>query len=371
MDEARLGPDGPTVSKLGLGTAQFGTRVDRPQAARLLDRFLADGGTLVDTADIYGRELGPGEGGLGTSERLLGEVMRGRRSHVFLASKVGQASRLYPADDEVGLSPDRIRAAVDASLRRLDTDWIDLYQCHLWDPYTPVEDTLGALSDLVTEGKIRFIGVSNWDGWQVVDGAWKASHMHLPAIVSNQLWYNLIDRRIENSVIPACRQVGVAVVAYGAIAQGFLTGRYPRGSFRGHTGGRFAPDGLLPDRSWKGLATTSGWNIVEAVAAVAHELSLSASVVAVRWLLDTGGADVVLLGPRDDHQLADLLAATEAVLSPEARDRLTAVSEPDATYPRSFTETYSRRDSPFFGGMVVAAPPGPPEAQSSSENEPH
>jgi aryl-alcohol dehydrogenase-like predicted oxidoreductase len=368
VDEAELGPQGPVVSRLGLGTAQFGTQVDGAQAARLLDRFLADGGTLVDTADVYGREsIGSGQRGPGASERLLGEVLRGRRSRVFLASKVGQATRIDPGDDEVGLSPSRIRSAVDASLRRLNTDWIDLYQCHLWDPYVPVEDTLGALSDLVTDGKIRSIGVSNWDGWQVVDGAWKASHLSRPAIVSNQLWYNLIDRRIENSVIPACRKVGVAIVAYGAIAQGFLAGGYRRSS-RGDPGGRFSPEGLLPDRTWAGLATTRGWSIVEAVAAVADELSLSPSVVALRWLLDSGGADVVLLGPRNDDQLADLLGVTDAVLPPEARERLTEVSEPDATYPRSFTETYSRRESPYFGGMVVGPQADPPAASLSREN---
>jgi aryl-alcohol dehydrogenase-like predicted oxidoreductase len=371
VDESRLGLQGPIVSRLGLGTAQFGTLVDRQHAARLLDRFLAAGGTLVDTADIYGRESsGSGQRGPGASESLLGDVLRGRRSRVFLASKVGQASRLDPGYDEVGLSPSRIRAAVDASLRRLNTDWIDLYQCHLWDPYMPVEDTLGALSDLVTDGKIRFIGVSNWDGWQVVDAAWKASRLSRPAIVSNQLWYNLVDRRIENSVIPACRQVGVAIVAYGAIAQGFLAGGYRRSS-RGDRdpGGRFSPEGLLPDRSWAGLATTRGWSIVEAVAGVADELGLSPSVVALRWLLDSGGADVVLLGSRDDDQLADLLAVTDAVLPPEARDRLTEVSEPDATYPRSFTETYSRRESPYFGGMVAPVQPGSAGAPVSSANE--
>ncbi len=370
MDECRLGPQGPNVSRLGLGTAQFGTRVDREQAARLVDRFLANGGTLVDTADIYGREsAGSGQRGPGASEALLGEVLRGRRSRVFLASKVGQASKRDPGHDEVGLSPSRIRGAVDASLRRLQTDWIDLYQCHLWDPYVPVEDTLGALSDLVREGKIRSIGVSNWDGWQVVDGAWKAANLSRPAIVSNQLWYNLIDRRIENSVVPACRQVGVAVIAYGAIAQGFLSGGYRRRSSRGDTSARFSPEGLLPDRTWAGLATTRGWSIVEAVAAIADELGLSPSVVASRWLLDTGGADVVLLGPRDDDQLADLLAVTDAVLPPEARDRLTEVSEPDATYPRSFTDSYSRRESPYFGGMVTPAQPGSPPGPASSENE--
>jgi aryl-alcohol dehydrogenase-like predicted oxidoreductase len=370
MDESRLGSQGPVVSRLGLGTAQFGTRVDRQQAARLLDRFLADGGTLVDTADIYGREgAGSGQRGPGASESLLGEVLRGRRSRVFLASKVGQAARLDPGYDEVGLFPSRIRGAVDASLRRLRTDWIDLYQCHLWDPYVPVEDTLGALSDLVSEGKVRSIGVSNWDGWQVVDGAWKASQLSLPAIASNQLWYNLIDRRIENSVIPACREVGVAIIAYGAIAQGFLAGGHHRLSSRGDTSDRFSPEGLLPDRTWAGLATTRGWSIVEAVAGVADELGLSPSVVALRWLLDSGGADVVLLGPRDDDQLADLLAVTDAVLPPEARDRLTEVSEPDATYPRSFTEIYSRRESPYFGGMVVPVQPGSAGAPVSSANE--
>ena len=170
-------------------------------------------------------------------------------------------------------------------------------------------------------------------------------------------------------MIPACRQVGVAIVAYGAIAQGFLAGGYGRLSSRADTSARFSPEGLLPDRTWAGLATTRGWSIVEALAAVADELSLSPSVVALRWLLDSGGADVVLLGPRDDDQLADLLAVIDAVLPAEARDRLTDVSEPAASYPRSFTETYSRRESPYFGGMVGPAQPGSPAAPPSSDKE--
>jgi aryl-alcohol dehydrogenase-like predicted oxidoreductase len=146
----------------------------------------------------------------------------------------------------------------------------------------------------------------------------------------------------------------VAIIAYSALAQGFLAGGYGRSSSATDASGRLAPQGLLPDRSWAGLATETGWDIVDAVSAVAGELELSPSVVSLRWLLDSGNADVVLLGPRDEDQLADLLQVTEAVLPREAYERLTELSEPDAMYPRSFTEAYARRDSPYFGGMVEA-----------------
>jgi aryl-alcohol dehydrogenase-like predicted oxidoreductase len=350
MDSTRLGAQGPLVSRLGLGTAQFGTRLGRKEAERLVDMFVAQGGTMLDTADVYGR--GDLRHGPGASERLLGDILRSRRREVFIASKVGQAASSNPGSDEVGLSPIRIRRGIDRTLRHLRTDWIDLYQCHLWDPNTPLEDTIGALSDLVAEGKIRYIGVSNWDGWQVVAGAWKASDLSKLPIVSDQLWYNLLDRKLENAVIPACNEIGVAVVAYGALAQGFLTGGYDRSSSRESAGGRFAVDGLLRDLSWAGLATARGWRIVDAVRRVAELLGLSPSIVSLRWLLEAGRADVILLGPRSTDQLAEFLRVSDVELPLEARDRLTQLSQPEATYPGSFTDAYSRPQSPYYGGMV-------------------
>jgi len=155
MERTRLGETGPSVSRLGLGTAYFGTRVAGESASRIIDRFLDAGGDLIDTADIYGREvLRPGVVDAGASERALGDLLLGRRHRVVLASKVGQRATAGPGRNKVGLSRTTIERAVDASLHRLRTDWIDLYQCHLWDPHTPLEETLGALTDLVVKGKI-------------------------------------------------------------------------------------------------------------------------------------------------------------------------------------------------------------------------
>src|SRR4051794_15044070 len=165
MERTRLGDSGPTVSRLGLGTAMFGTRITGSAAQHILDRFLDAGGDLVDTADIYGRGvLKPGTSDSGASERTLGEFLPDRRNRVFLATKVGQRVIAGPGRDKVGLSRGMIERALDQSLKRLRTDRIDLYQCHLWDPYTPITETLGVFEELIRLGKIRWVGVSNWDG---------------------------------------------------------------------------------------------------------------------------------------------------------------------------------------------------------------
>jgi aryl-alcohol dehydrogenase-like predicted oxidoreductase len=347
-----LGDQGPSVSRLGLGTGYFGTRIVGRTARRMVDQFLDAGGTLIDTADIYGRGvLRRGVADAGESERMLGEVLSGRRDRVVLASKVGQRAIAGPGPDRVGLSRRTIERSVDASLMRLRTDRIDLYQCHLADPSTPVEETLGALTDLVAKGKIGHAGVSNWDGWQVVEASLTAAQRNLCRIVSNQVWYNMIDRRVENSVVPACRQVGVGVIAYSPLAGGFLLGGYGRSSARPPAGSRLVADDQLRHTSWDGLATDRGWDTVEAIDIIARDLGMATSTVALRWLLDAGAADVAVVGPRDDTQLGEFLHAGHATLPAAALAELTRMSEPEHTYPRTFTDAYARPESPVFGGL--------------------
>jgi aryl-alcohol dehydrogenase-like predicted oxidoreductase len=352
MERTQLGEAGPSVSRLGLGTAYFGTRLEGKAARRIVDRFLEAGGNLIDTADVYGRAVRrPGVTDAGASERTLGELLLGRRQRVFLATKVGQRTAAGAGTDKVGLSRAAIERAVDSSLRRLRTDWIDLYQCHLSDPFTPVEETLGALADLVSSGKIRWVGVSNWDGWQVTSATLTAKVLGNSPIVSNQVWYNVIDRQIENSVVPACRQAGVGIIAWGALAQGFLVGGYQRADVRPAPGTRLDAGGQLRLFSWEALATPRGWDIVETVNAIAGDQRVAPSTVAMRWLLDAGAADVVLIGPRDEAQLEEFLLAGRPTVTRGAMERLTAVSEPEHSYPRCFTEAYALRDSPVYGGL--------------------
>lgn len=218
MRYRQLGESGLTVSVIGLGGNNFGGRIGLEETRSVVDAALDCGVTLVDTADIYGNR--------GGSEELLGQVLAGRREHVVLATKFGmdmgngtvaRGSRSY------------IRRAVEASLRRLQTDYIDLYQYHAPDGVTPLEETLATLDDLITGGKVRYIGSSNFAGWQVADADWIAQTQHQARFVSAQNHYNLLERDAEQELIPSCVNRGVGVLPYFPLANGLLTGKYSRG----------------------------------------------------------------------------------------------------------------------------------------------
>jgi aryl-alcohol dehydrogenase-like predicted oxidoreductase len=218
MRYRQLGESGLTVSVIGLGGNNFGGRIGLEETRSVVDAAIDCGVTLVDTADIYGAR--------GGSEELLGQVLAGRREHVVLATKFGmdmgdgtfaRGSRKY------------IRRAVEASLRRLQTDYIDLYQYHAPDGVTPLEETMAMLDDLVTEGTVRYIGSSNFAGWQIADADWIARTQHQARFVSAQNHYNLLQRDAEREVIPSCVNRGVGVLPYFPLANGLLTGKYSRG----------------------------------------------------------------------------------------------------------------------------------------------
>ncbi|MGB8960975.1 MAG: aldo/keto reductase [Pseudonocardiaceae bacterium] len=218
MRYRQLGESGLTVSVIGLGGNNFGGRLGLEETRSVVDAAIDCGVTLVDTADVYGDR--------GGSEELLGQVLAGRREHVVLATKFGmdmgdgtaaRGSRKY------------IRRAVEASLLRLQTDYIDLYQYHAPDGVTPLEETLATLDDLVTAGKVRYIGSSNFAGWQIADGDWIARTQHQVRFVSAQNHYSLLERAAERDVIPSCMNRGVGVLPYFPLANGLLTGKYSRG----------------------------------------------------------------------------------------------------------------------------------------------
>lgn len=218
MRYRQLGESGLTVSVIGLGGNNFGGRLGLEETRSVVDAAIDCGVTLVDTADVYGDR--------GGSEELLGQVLAGRREHVVLATKFGmdmgdgtaaRGSRKY------------IRRAVEASLRRLQTDYIDLYQYHAPDGVTPLEETLATLDDLITAGKVRYIGSSNFAGWQIADGDWIARTQHQVRFVSAQNHYSLLERAAERDVIPSCMNRGVGVLPYFPLANGLLTGKYSRG----------------------------------------------------------------------------------------------------------------------------------------------
>jgi aryl-alcohol dehydrogenase-like predicted oxidoreductase len=220
----RLGDSGLVVSAVGLGTNNFGGRLQDEAARAVLNEALEEGVTLIDTADIYGR--GSDEG-LGASESQLGRLLAGRRQNLVLATKFGFA--MGESVYEKGASRGWIERAVEGSLRRLRTDYIDLYQLHTPDPETPIEETLRALDDLVRAGKVRYTGTSNLAAWQIVDADWAARANRLSRPISAQMHYNLLVRGIQAEVIPACRKLGLGIIPYFPLESGFLTGKYRAG----------------------------------------------------------------------------------------------------------------------------------------------
>lgn len=218
MRYRRLGRSGLHVSVVGIGCNNFGGRLDQSGAVRVVDTALGCGITLFDTADVYGD---------GRSEEFLGAALRGRRQRAVIATKF--SGRMGEGPNDEGGGRLHIRQAVEASLRRLDTEYIDLYQMHNPDPDTPLEETLSALDDLVREGKVRYIGSSNYEGWRIADAAWTARVNRWTPFISAQNHYSLIHRGAERDVIPACVHFGVGQLPYFPLANGLLTGKYRKG----------------------------------------------------------------------------------------------------------------------------------------------
>lgn len=217
-----LGSSGLVVSVVGLGCNNFGSRVDGEGTRAVVDAALEAGVTLFDTADVYGNR--------GGSETLLGAALQGRRDEVVLATKFGHDMQGENGPDHGARGSRRyIRRAVESSLRRLQTDWIDLYQYHRPDGITPIEETLGALDELVAEGKVRYVGSSNLRGWQVVEAEWTARERGSERFVSAQNRYSLLEREAERELLPACERYGIGVLPYFPLASGLLTGKYRRG----------------------------------------------------------------------------------------------------------------------------------------------
>jgi aryl-alcohol dehydrogenase-like predicted oxidoreductase len=319
MDTARLGP--LTVSRLALGAMLMGDKTPTAEAHRMLDRFVDAGGTFVDTADTYGA---------GESERVLAPWLARRRGEVVLATKV-RFKTSEPRGE--GLAPERIRAACDASLRRLGTDVIDLYQVHAPDPDVPLEETLEALDGLVRAGKVRALGASNFPAWLL---AWAVAlqdrHGWSP-FVALQAQYSLVERSVECEALPFCRAAGLGVLPWGPLGAGFLTGRYRRGSAP-PAGSRMAEAEDDYEEAPARRAVERNFRVVDAVEAIAAERGATVPQVAIAWLLGVEGVTAPIVGPRTLEQLDDLLGAVQVDLSAEDRARLEAPAPPPDLYPQ-------------------------------------
>ncbi len=330
MEYVTLGSSGLVVSRLCLGTMTFGREADEAASNEMVDHFLDVGGTFVDTADVYGR---------GVSEEITGRAIAGRRDDVVLATKVRFA--MGDGHNDAGTSRRHVIAGCEASLRRLGTDWIDLLQLHMWDELTPIEETLSALSDLVRQGKVRYVGASNFAGWHLVS-AQMASVLHgFERLISLQPQYSLIERGLEREIGPAAQALGIGLIPWAPLAQGMLTGKYERTGPAAGT--RMAEAGAETVEAWERRDRERNWRIVEAVREVAEEAGQTPSQVAINWLLTRPGVAAPIVGARHVGQLEDNLGAVGWRLDPEQVARLDEVSAPVALHPYDFIAGSQRR----------------------------
>ena len=302
MEYRNLGNSGLKVSAVGLGCNNFGMRNNAEQTREIVHRSLDEGVTLFDTADIYGNR--------GGSEEMLGKALGERRRDVVVATKFGM-----PMGDGPylrGGSRRYIAAAAEASLKRLGTDYIDLYQIHQPDPETPQQETLEALSDLVHSGKVRYIGNSNFTAWQTVDACWISRANDLAPYVSAQNQYNLLDRRIERELIPACRQFGVGILPYFPLASGFLTGKYRRGA-EPPKGTRLS----MIQRMAQQTLTDENFAILERLEKFAREHNHTLLELAIGWLASQLQVSSVIAGATSPEQVSENVKAGNWKLTTE------------------------------------------------------
>jgi len=313
MEIRNLGNSGLRVSVVGLGCNNFGARLDVEATRRVVHRALDKGVTLFDTADAYGNR--------GGSESQLGEVLGARRRDVVVATKFGW--EMDDVDVKRGGSRAYIMNAIEDSLRRLRTDYIDLYQLHKPDPRTPIEETLRALDDVVRQGKVRYIGCSNFAGWQLVDAAWVSRTEHLNAFVSAQNEYSLLVRDVEAELVPAMQKFGVGLLPYFPLGGGLLSGKYRRGAS--------LPEGArLTDtqRSADRFLTERNWSIVEKLQAIADERGAAMLDVAIGWLASRPTVASVIAGATRPEQIDANVAAAATHLDAQTLARIDEFTRP-------------------------------------------
>ena len=326
MDYRTLGRSGCAVSNLALGTMTFGVETAEPGAHEQLDLFLEAGGTLVDTADVYGG---------GESERIIGSWLADRpvdlTGRVVLATK----GRFPTADDPngAGLSVRHLTRALDASLARLGVDRVDLYQAHAYDPVTPLEETLRTMDGFVRAGKVAYWGLSNFTGWQLTKLVQLAQAMGVAAPVTLQPQYSLVVREIEWEIVPAALDAGMGLLPWSPLGGGYLSGKYTRAQRPG-AGTRLGDDPERGMEAWERRGTERTWQVIDAVQRIAEQRGSSMAEVALAWVTDRAGVTATILGARTTGQLRTNLGAADLHLSAGETAALDAASDLHATdYP--------------------------------------
>ena len=322
-----LGRSGLRVSPLCLGAMNFGNDqfgCDEQSSIGIVHAYLDAGHNFIDTANVYS----------GTkSETIIGKAVQGRRDAVVIATKAASPLGAGPFDS--GTSRKHLMKACDDSLRRLGTDYIDLYQMHRYDPTTPLGETLSTLNDLVRAGKVRYLGVSNWTASQIVEGCSIIAARGWEPLVSLQPQYSILSRDIEVEIVPACERFGLGVIPWSPLGAGMLTGKYKQGEDP-EAGSRFAAPGPFQQVWRTRVLTDRNYEVMSVVQAEAHQLGVSMIALALAWNLARPSVVAPIIGPKSKQQLDDNLAALEVVLPSDTVQRIDEVSEPHLPYPHDF-----------------------------------
>jgi aryl-alcohol dehydrogenase-like predicted oxidoreductase len=334
MHHRALGRSGLMVSELCLGTMIFGEdsprSTDAATALRMIHHFLDAGGNFIDTADVYAG---------GRSEEITGQAIRGRRDQVVLATKVRHRTGDSPND--VGLSRRHILSGCEASLRRLGTDYVDLLYAHMWDPLTPIEETLRAFDDLIAGGKVRYVGVSNFKAWQVMKALGLCDAHGWARFIAAQFQYSLVVRDIEREYTSLFEAEGLGLVPWGPLGGGFLSGKYRRGERP--EAGRISTTPDRDEEAWQRRATERNWQTVDAVGQIAEARGKSYAQVALAWLLAQPAVVSPIVGARTPEQLADNLGAAGWELTGEELRQLNNASAIEEGYPYRIMRIYGIR----------------------------
>ncbi len=335
MEYRKLGASGLKVSPVCLGTMMFGDRTDAAEAGRIVGSARAAGINFIDTADVYAK---------GESERVVGKLIAGEREQWVLATKVGNAMGKGPNDS--GLSRGWMMRAIDASLRRLATDWVDIYYLHLDDASTPIEETLVAMGEIIAAGKVRYFGVSNYHAWRIVQLVELCAKLGVPAPIVCQPYYNAMNRMPETEVLPACSAYGLGVVPYSPLARGVLTGKYAPGQAPAADTRAGKKDKRMMETEFREESMV----MAQKLKAHAGKRGMSAGQFALNWVLNNRIVTSVLAGPRTFEQWTEYLGALEHSFSAEDEalvDSMVKSGHPstpgynDPRYPVSGRPTYA------------------------------
>lgn len=352
MKLRKLGNTGLYVSELCLGAMNFGMAdwgIDEPSSRAIIHAYLDAGGNFIDTADVYSK---------GVSEEICARAIQGQRDRLIIATKghfpvVRKFGEPPEHVNATGSSRRHLTAALDASLRRLQTDYIDLYQVHCWDDHTPIHETLSTLDSFVKQGKVRYVGLSNFDAWHIAEARQLCIRFNWEPFVTAQMQYSLVCRDIETAVVPVCQRYGIGILPWSPLGGGVLSGKYQRDG-TGPSGSRF---GAMPDEpnSWRRqFVNQRNMDIADAVRAIAQKHTIvsaaipgspNLSAVALAWLLTRPMVSSIIVGPKSVAQWRDNHAACELALSPEDLIALDRASAPPPTYPHQFISKTARNSA--------------------------